>query len=1342
MSETPASPAPAPYDPPSWHGIDDKSQPQVWETPAFTPGELGINPSKQLDLLQPEEAAFRVNLMRRRQGGLTRRPGQTSLAAGGGAAITQIEELNNPQLAAYERYFACGSNLGRGLGGITIIDGGYSGNPLTLLPFRPRLSGQPWMLVGDSTKNRQVPYGGSPIPIGLPAPATAAAPAVADILTTAIAAFDSSDGTQAANWTANAGTTLPDDDGNTTPSDPPTLADVVGLSGNAVEMTLVPGAAGSGFYSFMSIAKVINLTELQGGLGPTPSNDDIMHIWLRCDRPDLLEEVRLYLVCSDAFVPTRVPGTDETGLENPDAFVKAYRPHDFTNFVELVQSGLAAGAVSRDNAIVGGFLNDPPQSAGGEVAESSDPYSPTGSDDLPTQVVPQLTPGRAAWSEFGTIGRPVRRGEFLRIGATPERGWNTITGIVVVVQTTANETVKVACDDAFLTGGYALDSSPATATSYDYRYTNYHTVTGDEGNPSPEQAANTFVEALRQRLKQTPPPYGDAAVRQRFYRRGGSLPDNWYFVGENSADGAEFVDEVSDEEASAADVVETDNYQPVPTFDSSGTTVLNQPVPFFFGPIDGVVFAAGDPYRPGVLYWSKSGRPGSWPTTNTYEVCAPSEQLMNGTALDSGGILWSQQRAFRVLSNVTQAGAPSVVEIPGAPGLNQRWAWCKADGVVYWVTRDSIVRSAGGAPEPITDKLRPIFEPESPQSNSLYPPINWTSPIRLEVHEQILWLLYTDSAAKVWKLAIDLRTGEIGEHQFGQGISCFHSDTGSDSRAGSLIHGGTSGTAWTWTGATDGGTAISWSVATGYLDGGRPREDKHLGDAFVRAALTGDLGFQVRLNNGTVVNTAMSVTGNGTEQYFTFDPFGIVPQFARNLQVTLSGTAQDIVLYKLGLSYASLPDQTMKRATQWQPLGVSEQYVKGCTIVCDTGDQTIEVLAEGTRTGLGDPFTMETLQVRANGKRLLQFSWATARAEQVRLRPITDCGPWRLFRVDWDHTAEPPRVGFWDSHPEQLGDQYFTGVDLDCNTLGQNKVVQVTVDGTAVTDQVSGTTNFTVNADGRRWIHLTFNAQVPIRGHVARLYSTDGVLGLLHGWKWHAQAEPNEQANWDQNFTIAVAMNDKAVKGVVLECDTFGEDKTVRIEIDGVLQTTKTVNADGRSVVNLTWEQGIGRVLRLYPTDANPGRLYSHQWIYDEEPFQLDRWETQEIDFGIGGRKSAFFLESAYKSDFPVTLTMLVYNTAGLLLQTLSYVLPAGSGTKQIQPVYFHSNAGWLYKFVWTVDDARGFWLYREETRLTVLGWNGKPLPDLNPFGDDDLDKVRSLSRATDISTASSGVQG
>jgi hypothetical protein len=84
-----------------------------------------------------------------------------------------IRLLRHPGLNTKTRFWGVGTTVQRGLSGAPVLaDSGYSGHPLTLVPHRPPLSGQPWMFVADSARMRKIRDDGLSLPIGLPAPAT------------------------------------------------------------------------------------------------------------------------------------------------------------------------------------------------------------------------------------------------------------------------------------------------------------------------------------------------------------------------------------------------------------------------------------------------------------------------------------------------------------------------------------------------------------------------------------------------------------------------------------------------------------------------------------------------------------------------------------------------------------------------------------------------------------------------------------------------------------------------------------------------------------------------------------------------------------------------------------------------------------------------------------------------------------------------------------------------------------------------------------------------------------------------------------------------------------------
>lgn len=1309
--------------------------PSEHETPCFIPGRKGLNWYDSKDQIDPEEALLRVNTIQHFRGELASRPGQTSQATGLGSVL-QIARMELPASASFMRFWSTGSDWRRGTAAPAVLEAGFSGSPIGLLAYRPALSGEPWMIAADTAKMRQASATGPSIALGLPAPAAAVTAAVADILTTGIAAFDSSDNTDAATWTYTAG-----QDRNSTPNaaGAPTGADVPGLSGNTVEFTTAPGAAVTGYSSILGRAKVMDLTKLQGGTVDAGA-DDLVHLWLKVDRPDYLEEIRVYFICS-TFDPAVLPGT--SGTVNTDGFVKAIRGNDITPFLENTLGSVATGDATRTTELIQEFLTEQalrltpdtvsPLGGGGLVA----PSQTMGVDSLPTQSSEQLAAGRSVWSEFGNIDRPLRRGEFLRFGNTPSVGWDTITGLVIVLQTSVPQAIVVSCDDWFLTGGYPLDTTEPTATAYDWRVTNYHLDTGDESNPSPEMAENTRVEALRQRVNVQPAAYGDPRVRQRFYRRGGSIAADWYYSGQNAADGAIYTDEESDTTLVASNTLQLDNDQPVTTVNSAGTTILAQPLPVVFGPLGGKLCGLGDPYRPGHLYSSKVERAGSWPPGNAIEVCPPSEELLAGTLVNGIGFILSRKRGYQAAANLVD-GQISVQETACQVGVASRWAWTQTAAGVYFVSADAdapgIYLSAGQEAKLLSLKIDPVFRGKrvefAPGEYVEAVDLAQATSLRLSVFQNTLWFHYKDTTGTVRTLLCNLVTEEWYQYTFALPPQMSYAEEGG-SQAPQLWLGCSDGSVHLHTGTTDNGTAIACRIVTGYMDGGRPREDKLLGDLIFDADLPDATALTVttRLNNGVLVNAAQTFTGLSGRRRYQSDPFGLVPQRARNLSLdwAWSGSTAS-ALYVAGVAITPQPDQVIKRATTWESYP-TERYFWGLTLVCDTADVPVECVVEYT---LGNTQAIaSTITLQANGRRLLQFSWPAVKADQIRIRSITDCTFWMLFKVDWLHTPEPPRIAGWDSGFENLGDTYYTGLDVEVDTFGAVKELQVMVDGALVVNPATLGTVFPVQSTGRRVVHLTFG---PERGHIYRFFCEDQNPGLLYSRVWHVDEEPSEQANWNQNYTIAGTLTNKAIKGVLIECDTFGQDKVVRVEGDGQLITTLAVNHNGRLVQHYAFPSTSARVLRLRPTDAFLSRPYSIQWVFDEEPLSMARWETQLVDHGLQGEHMLFAVQATIQSTSAVDLAISVYNNAGVLTNTTTYVIPSTGGAKQKLYVPLQAFKGVLWKYLFTPQVAgTRFLLYREESSVLVLPWGASQPITRQPFGSDDLDKVRAMGNASGI---------
>jgi hypothetical protein len=755
------------------------------------------------------------------------------------------------------------------------------------------------------------------------------------------------------------------------------------------------------------------------------------------------------------------------------------------------------------------------------------------------------------------------------------------------------------------------------------------------------------------------------------------------------------------------------------------------------------VFGCGDPFRPGFLYWCLPGNVGAWPALNSVEVCSSSEQLINGDVWGGQTYVFSKERMYVVYPNFDGSGNVRVNSTGCTHGLVARKGLVSTPVGLAFVARDGIRLTNGTGSQLLSHNLWKLFHNQqvvSPSSGVIYFPVDLTATdaLRLVFHDDELWFLYQDTNGASQCLIYRFAQQYWRPYAFAASIATVFSDTGTSSQA--ILGGLTTGKIYTHTGFTDDGTPIFWALRTGSWDAGLPRQDKQFGDMIIDADLQGTtLTAQALLNTETTVNTAQTVVGVTGRRRYIFDAFTTLPQKARSVAFYLSATASSVaqvILEFVGISFITQPDVTMLRATNWDDLdSATEKYLYGVQIEADTGGSAVPLLVEYSLNGVltaGPTFSITT-----TGRHKQRFTWPVIKADLVRIRPTGTCAAWQLYRLDWLDYVEPPRVAGWDTGWENLTDAYITGIDLECDTFGLNKTVQLWIDQVLIQ-------TFTVNALGRQTLALTVNTPLPtpgpVRGRVFRLVSTDANQGLLYTWKFIIEKEPGLQTNWNQNLTIWSNPADKFLKGLIIEADSFGANKTLSIEVDGVVATTITVLHQGRTVNQISFPQILGRVFRIYPTDANPGRLYDLQPIYDLEPLALTRWETQETDHLVHGWQSLLWSNITLKTPDAinaVTLTLTIYNNNGVQQGApQTYTIAPTNNLKQKRWIPFQANKGALYKYVFTCPVS--FWLYREEAEVMVKPWN-EEMPLLKrPWGNDDLDPSRGMGKAS-LAAAHSG---
>lgn len=999
--------------------------PGSFASPMIRVGLKGVQLNAPLTELQPEEAARLTNWVHT-GGELVARPGQTLFlsAVGGASAVHSMRRGWSPDTAVASLFWGAGANWNRSVnnGVGAVLEGGFSGDPLTMVPIRKPQAAGSWMLVADRLKMRKAGLAttGS-LPIGLPAPSAAPLTTINATFSTPIAAFDASDGSQAASWSKFAGL----DDTRNASGGVPTGADVTGVSGNAVAFTTNQGTATAGYQSLLALPKALNLSVLGGG-GPAASDDDLIHLFLRYSDPQLVKEVRVYFVCSPFSATASIPGTSTT--ENVAAYLHSFTPSDYAAFVGGMEDAPDAG----ERASATSLLDDVPVAPGrfkaGDFENEVIPF-PEKPTSAPTT---QGGLGANLWQEFSRIGLPVRRGDFIAIGTAGQPGtdWSTITGIYLVLWTTTNQSVVVSFDDCYLTGGAGPDTSEPGAQKYDYRLVHVDLRTGARGNGSPIQAETLWLDSLRQPIRITPAAaYGDVNVRQEAYRRGGSLTDNWYFVGQNAADGGAIVDTLADADIAAADTLPTDNFQPIATVNDNGVTVLNQPVPIVFGPIgDGVFCALGDPFRPGHIYSCIAGSFDAWPSTSGYvvEACAPSEELMNGCVWGGQGFVLSRERGYSVRVNPAEVGI-TVDPTECRPGLAVRWGFCQGPGGIFYVARDG-VRVTGGNESTLLggNQLSPLFNGETVNGRL---PINWSVPtaIRLALHNLDLRLLYQDTGGTRRIAVYSLLYQYWRFENFEVTCASVYSDEqpNLNTAVGNerLLLGGTNGFIYSNEGFSDAGFPIALEVRTGAWTFGDPRSQKVLGDLAVDLDQVGAAAtVTTYLNAETTTNPAVVIPAATGRRQVVIQPFPATaagePQQARSASVGLTITAPTNArprLFYIGVAAELFPTIGTDRVLAWGTWGtLSDKYLKGFLLDADTFGQTVSLQVRA------DGVVQQTVPVTHSGRSSKHYSFPQVLGRVFTITPTSGVSS-EVYALQPLFDEEPYQLARWETQLLDLG---------------------------------------------------------------------------------------------------------------------------------------------------------------------------------------------------------------------------------------------------------------------------------------------------------------------------------
>lgn len=669
----------------------------------------GIDLKSAIDALGEGRYRILTNVLPTEEFGLVSIPGTRRVngTALGSVALHSLGFLNAP--TSTSRLLAGAGTALYDVNSLASLASGFSGNPLSMVPYRLSGSGLPWMIVGDSNKMVKVSPSGQVYQVGITAPTTAATTVLGTPYNLTVQTFNTDSG-----FTYFSGGSVPT----------PTHTTIAGQVGNAIQMTTTCSTV-LGYFG-ISEALTVNMNSFGAG-NPAIQDTDYISLWVKVSDPTLIQEIRILFDL-------------DSGLGfNQNFYFASVRTSDIQQALEYQTTVSDTSVGASMNIRTQAMLEGLPQGI-------AVPYQPS------TLLNEQVSAGQNQWTKI-----TLTRGSFQRVGGDSTLDWSNVNGIAVVAVTTEEASapsVSVAVNNLIVFGGYAINAS--LGVPYDWRFTYQDSVTLSESNPSSIQASTAFLSPQVAPVTVTAPRSADPQVNTiRFWRRGGTLGDNWYLVGTvaNPASGsASITDGAGDSTIASAAILSLTNDQPFTTLGASGAVTLGTPLPCLFGPYNGnVIFAVGDPNNPGFLYWCNAANPDAAASTQNVEVSQSSDPLMNGCIWDNQPFVATETTWYRVVPS--QIGAPN--QFQGLPtgaqhGLPKgaNWAFIPTPVGIAYASNDGVYLMANG-PEQMLGALDlwPLFNGEAKE---IYQPIDFTHPekIRFAFFDSEIWFGYQDTAGQ------------------------------------------------------------------------------------------------------------------------------------------------------------------------------------------------------------------------------------------------------------------------------------------------------------------------------------------------------------------------------------------------------------------------------------------------------------------------------------------------------------------------------------------------------------------------------------------------------------------
>ena len=413
----------------------------------------------------------------------------------------------------------------------------------------------------------------------------------------------------------------------------------------------------------------------------------------------------------------------------------------------------------------------------------------------------------------------------------------------------------------------------------------------------------------------------------RLYRRGGSVTASWAFVAQYpvaaNTGTVVLVDNVAD--ANLGSFISFTNDAPV-----TSVFRLATPLPYTWGPgfNPSRLFGCGDPERPDAVYFSNPGNADQWGVGQWVDVSSPSDPMQNGCVFNTRVFAFSKERMFELVPMVLGGATLTPFQTPCSRGLISPWGLCSTARMIYFVAKDGVYSTTGGAEESLVENdIKPLFPTlDNPLGRTVegYDPVDMEriEDIRLRLHNDELYFIYRGiNEGQLNMLVYDQNKKRWRAASYPVRISAVYSEEAGP--ASSLLLGDTTGSMY----STQSGTGdvlqastpdITVTIRTGAYDQGMPLNLKEYGNVLFDldpggATVAKPVTITPLLNGEAITGAALTVTGTGRQQV----PLSLSDVFGFNIefQITFSKNSTiNPVLYQFDTLWKSEPASV----THWE----------------------------------------------------------------------------------------------------------------------------------------------------------------------------------------------------------------------------------------------------------------------------------------------------------------------------------------------------------------------------------------------------------------------------------------